>query len=349
MTGTISLPADMLPPLNRFTGAICMSIRLMTKVWDSGCYEGGTLLVLLALADWANDDGDRVFPKMAQIAKRARLCERQARRVLRDLEGDGVLIPKTNKTGGRGNRVEYKINLESMTKCPPLEEGGHSEPERRTFATGKADICDSERRTSTTLKGDICDNPPTPPYIDNRQENHQVSNRQENHQRVDVVPPAQRVPAAIPSSPEVQAMVLRVCAILGVELHGDPARIVWHKQLEEMLKDGLDFTKDIIPAAEVARANGKPFMLYIRSVAFNALKNSALAKEGPHESRASNYGRRSEKLSPHDKFTRACAIAAGVLDGGSETDSAAGYTVDAPIEGRRDPASSNLGSVRKAG
>lgn len=323
MTGTLLLTADKLAPLNRLAGALRMSIRLMTKVWDSSCYEGGTLLVLLALADWANDDGDRLFPHMAQIAKRARLCERQARRVLRDLERDGVLIPKTNKTGGRGNRVEYKINLESMTKCPPLSKGGHPELERGTSTTVKADICDTERRTSTTLKGDICDNPPTPPYIDNRQENHQEeppSEPSSDHQEVRAPIPSIIAPLS------TRDMLSRICEILGVKLQDDPSRVTWGRQLEAMIQDGLDFQKDIIPATEVARVNGMVSMNYIRACALRTINQTGLAKsapkEGNHEPRASNYGR-PEKISPHDKYARAAHRAACILDGRDETGSSA--------------------------
>jgi len=34
-----------------------MSIRVMTAVWDHSPYESGELLVLLALADWADEPG----------------------------------------------------------------------------------------------------------------------------------------------------------------------------------------------------------------------------------------------------------------------------------------------------
>jgi hypothetical protein len=34
-----------------------MSIRVMTKVWDHSTQKGSTLLLLLALADHAADDG----------------------------------------------------------------------------------------------------------------------------------------------------------------------------------------------------------------------------------------------------------------------------------------------------
>jgi hypothetical protein len=39
-----------------------MSIRVMTAVWDHADVSGGDLLVLLAMADFAADDGGRSTP-----------------------------------------------------------------------------------------------------------------------------------------------------------------------------------------------------------------------------------------------------------------------------------------------
>lgn len=67
-----------------------MSIRLMTLAWDHAPVKGSKLIVLLALADHANDEG-RCWPSMDRIAHRARMTVRQARRVVRDLEEEGLL------------------------------------------------------------------------------------------------------------------------------------------------------------------------------------------------------------------------------------------------------------------
>jgi hypothetical protein len=89
-----------------------MSIRLMTLVWDSGFYEGGTLLVLLALADWAQDDGSKVFPKMETLAKKARLSVRGAQMCVAGLRDDGVI--QEVAPARRGKATEYKIVLSTL-------------------------------------------------------------------------------------------------------------------------------------------------------------------------------------------------------------------------------------------
>ena len=71
-------------------GAILMSIRVMTQVWEHSRQSGGGLLVMLALADFANDDG-RSWPSINTVAKKARMSSRQAQRVVRDAQENGEL------------------------------------------------------------------------------------------------------------------------------------------------------------------------------------------------------------------------------------------------------------------
>lgn len=87
-----------------------MSIRVMTQVWYSAPYEGGTLLVLLALADWAHDDGTHIFPTIKTLGLKARLAERQTQKCLRILEADEVI----ERFETRGKRTEWRINLKRL-------------------------------------------------------------------------------------------------------------------------------------------------------------------------------------------------------------------------------------------
>ncbi len=93
----------------------------MSAVWhDATQYSEGTLLVLLALADWANDEG-WCWPSMAAIARKARLSERQVYRIVDELESDGVVQRK--KGGGRGKTARFRIvvprlNPDVMTGFP---------------------------------------------------------------------------------------------------------------------------------------------------------------------------------------------------------------------------------------
>lgn len=140
-----------------------MSIRLMTKVWDGAPYGGGTLIVLLALADWANDAGERIFPHIETLAEKARLSVKQTRTVLKTLVEDGFLFEgEQTRTGGRGKRLDYRINLERFTKLPSLEEAEIRASEEGSFG--------SETGKSSTGEGEISsshiDEPSTDPSSD---------------------------------------------------------------------------------------------------------------------------------------------------------------------------------------
>lgn len=125
-----------------------MSIRVMSRVWDNSRQEGGRLLVLLALADWANEDGE-CWPKLPQLATKARMSVRTAQRALLDLEEEGE-IERTG-AGGRGQPSTYRVLSGKGDNLSPI-----SEPERVTSQTEKGDKSGAKRVTPVTRKGDNC-------------------------------------------------------------------------------------------------------------------------------------------------------------------------------------------------
>lgn len=137
-----------------------MSIRLMTKVFDGAPYGGGTFIVLLALADWANDAGERIFPHIETLAAKARLSVKQTRAVLKTLVEDGFLIEGCNTGGGRGKRLDYKINVERFTKLPSLEEAEVSASQEGSLPLESGKSAPAEGKSA-------------PAYIDNHQAIHQ--------------------------------------------------------------------------------------------------------------------------------------------------------------------------------
>ena len=62
----------------------------MDAVLRSGKYGPGETLILVVLADHADDDGE-CFPKVETIAERARCTPRSVQRALRKFEGDGAV------------------------------------------------------------------------------------------------------------------------------------------------------------------------------------------------------------------------------------------------------------------
>lgn len=94
-----------------------MSLRAISWAWKHGPKNQGELLVLLALADFANDDGE-CWPAMSTIAEKARVTERATRRIIRRLEVSGFLRVETG--GGRRGSNRYRMLMgETRTNGPP--------------------------------------------------------------------------------------------------------------------------------------------------------------------------------------------------------------------------------------
>lgn len=83
-----------------------MSIKVMTRVWEESEQSGGALLILLALADFSNDNGES-WPAMTTIARKARMSKRNAQLTIAKLVEAGELSIERN-TGKRGTNT-YKI------------------------------------------------------------------------------------------------------------------------------------------------------------------------------------------------------------------------------------------------
>jgi hypothetical protein len=123
-----------------------MSVAVMAWLWRARAELRGTsLIVALALADWANDDGRNIFPRIDVVAAKARISVRETRRVISKLERDGVLV-RENSGAGRGNFAMWRVNLalaENRTKMPSL-------PSRKS-----GQIARENRPTSVTKRGQI--------------------------------------------------------------------------------------------------------------------------------------------------------------------------------------------------
>ena len=67
-----------------------MSIKIMSKVWEHSAMKGSALLLLLAIADFADDDG-AAFPGTETLAAKIRMSERQVIRLRQILYESGEL------------------------------------------------------------------------------------------------------------------------------------------------------------------------------------------------------------------------------------------------------------------
>jgi hypothetical protein len=100
-----------------------MSIKTMSFVWQHATVGGSQLLVLLAMADFADDNGRNIYPSMATLAAKSRLSDSQVRRLVHELIALGLVeLIETGGWDGRRNRSnEYRIVLERIVE--PMEGG----------------------------------------------------------------------------------------------------------------------------------------------------------------------------------------------------------------------------------
>ena len=104
----------------------------MTAVWDREDLSSTQKLVLLALADWANDDG-LCWPSINRLAIKASLTSRAVQKTIRSLEDAGFI--RREEVLGKGNRYWISAPLNDVHPCPtftpPLNDV-HPTPERRS-------------------------------------------------------------------------------------------------------------------------------------------------------------------------------------------------------------------------
>ena len=107
-----------------------MSIKVMTAVFDRYPNGGGEMLLALALADHASDDGSRVFPSVKALSDKTRQSERTVQYQLRRMEEMGWLILVGAGNGGRSMSREYRISIDWIkgAEIAPFKKGAEIAP-----------------------------------------------------------------------------------------------------------------------------------------------------------------------------------------------------------------------------
>lgn len=86
-----------------------MSIKVMNWVWENARAKGNCRLVLLAIADCADDNGMNAFPSQPKLADKTLLDVSTIRRVVRRLESDGYL--SVDRSTRRGRATVYTVHM----------------------------------------------------------------------------------------------------------------------------------------------------------------------------------------------------------------------------------------------
>lgn len=87
-----------------------MSVEVMTAVFKRYPNGGGEMILALALADHAHEDGTHIFPKIKGLSEKTRQSERSVQYQLRRMEEAGWLIRVSHGNGGRSSATEYRIS-----------------------------------------------------------------------------------------------------------------------------------------------------------------------------------------------------------------------------------------------
>lgn len=84
-----------------------MSIQVMAQVWKSSKAKSSSLLLQLAIADFAHDDGTGAYPSLDTLSKKVRMSKRQVRRLLGILRDMGeIQIERRNSR----STPQYSVN-----------------------------------------------------------------------------------------------------------------------------------------------------------------------------------------------------------------------------------------------
>jgi hypothetical protein len=109
-----------------------MSIAVSSRVWKFSRHKSGNLLVLLAVADHADEEGN-AWPGIDRLARMTRLSDRHVRRCLNALleTGELEIMPESSPSGG----TLYRIRLEFLAA-----EIGTATPTKVTPASDVEDV-----------------------------------------------------------------------------------------------------------------------------------------------------------------------------------------------------------------
>lgn len=143
----------------------------MTWVWDNAKVGGNELLVLLAMADFANDEGF-AYPRVSTLAAKTRVSERTVQRVLKQLTDLDEL--DYEQGGGRGRPNGYVVLMGRPGYAVKMGDNLSPIPERVTPGAEKGDTPGTERVTllspepSLEPSGTVSKNimSTTPPAVD---------------------------------------------------------------------------------------------------------------------------------------------------------------------------------------
>lgn len=120
-----------------------MSAKITGLVFDRYPGGGGEMLLALALADHAHDDGSHVYPTVSSLALKTRQSERAVQYQLRRMQITGWLQLVSVACKGRGSAREYRISPDWLTGglLEPVTDEAADLLKGANFAPFSASVC----------------------------------------------------------------------------------------------------------------------------------------------------------------------------------------------------------------
>lgn len=130
-----------------------MSIRWISAVWIESPYRGEHLLLHLALADFANDEGI-CWPSVRTLAKKSRCSEQWVRKGIRRMIED-EFVEVMEQGIGRGNANRYRLrplSKKDETQMRDSEKGATTEDERGNSERSESYIGNRHEPSSSIIE-----------------------------------------------------------------------------------------------------------------------------------------------------------------------------------------------------
>lgn len=126
----------------------------MSWVWEQDIPTTKKML-LLAIADHADDEGNNAWPSKARLAKKISVEAGYVRRLLRELENEGWLTTQTQQGGTLQMAADRRPNL----YCINLERGSLQSPPRGSLQSPARGSLQSPLNISNTSSTSSCPKP----------------------------------------------------------------------------------------------------------------------------------------------------------------------------------------------
>jgi hypothetical protein len=136
-----------------------MSVKVTALCWQIPLPIADKL-VLLRLADYADNDGGKIFPSVATVAHFCGVSPRAVQYILKKLTDDGLLFVVGNATGGRGKTRHYAIDLERACQLAGPDGGqsngtGKRAQRAQTHCTLSEPVETPQRVQNDAVKGEV--------------------------------------------------------------------------------------------------------------------------------------------------------------------------------------------------